>query len=340
MSADGKEARGPPEDHGAFDSHYLRLRAVNLPWHTRPKLPETSFTVEDFCRWAHTRFVSTLKPGEQSCLRGQDLGMRKKLLRHWLSVVVREGVFCHMGRHGSEGIVKVIRWQCEEVMAEKRYPLREGDLLYNKGYGGEPGETPSGEPCKWMRATVEDRHFAAWFRGDPLERFIHEGVPELTTLSPDCPLEHHAVELRRDLRGLIAGSEELSDDSRSQCLEKIADELDAMTPSDVQAEIDAVAEEIGVGDILNAETASVAAKLCILGLSDVAAEAHIRPALEQLTVARALEKDDEGLEILAGVWRRLLHHHGIPICDRPSLGVALLAIGITSVPPRDTLKHL
>ena len=365
--------------HGEFDSHYLRMFAHALPWWFHPTLEKTPYTKADLYKCMEDRLYGVMTPTEQANI-GRIIKERQWLRQHLCYTIAERALYVHTEQESFDNCLAYVRHDLGRVRGH------EGGLVFGQesmkmvympptpGVMAIPSEhhplwnnarshwvkSQADVDMKIVESQKKDVQVAEWLLGNgkdaPIDRWLQNGIPEMTKLSPDCRVGRFEYVFRRRLRDAIAKSgDEFSEADRNMWVQELIDRWlevkddpggqgNLRRDTTIMTRLEDLGKQHEIEDIMEADPIEIIDKLIVLAFKDKEKEKELRPLLELLIMntAKRLEKGNDEqiakLQFIVCTMLKLLTHHGLNQCECPSLGLATVAVRLRVNSKEDLLK--
>ncbi len=317
------------EDHGLFQTHLMRSFAQILPWHSRPQLSETPYALDDFLDLYRKKLVSTLHPPSDFGLVTRDVSLQRTILKHLSYTAVAQSVHRQVFNDTDKEYI-------DELKQEALFASAQGKIempfphhpLYNNYKAYSPDTQLN---LRLMDISRADRDFAKWFATQPLEQLLN-ATPEFAQPSPNVRISNFACTMRKNLCELLQDKSFLDNETAHLAVELIVDEwLSAKEANtDYQKRLEAMLAERGLTNFQGEADELVKRVPSPTSIKSVKDEANIGPLYEHIAILSACDGYNSLVHELVQDWTQAITHLKIPLCDRPTTGLAQLATMINT----------
>ena len=354
-----------PKNHGEYDAHLLHASGHGpsfevlelqireqqkgyrnpwiVPWHMRPKISDSPFTIDDFVQDVRTKLCSAIKEHlsntPSSSVHARDVDGAPSLLQYISHTIVQHACALHTEKISPDQMMAFIRRELRQV-----FPKQSGCFVaetpahpFWHRFRGQNVTASNGGIARYVtgkKPTVLDKKLALWLSGpNPnltgpdgrITGILRESHPFLVECN-DNMIVRYASDLRRRLLNYTKEHPDFDHEDRLWCADRIADEWFNIIPPRAQAQIGAHVDdwELPIPEVLAKHfTPEV--------MASREAFDDKRFVLEQTTIQTSLEtggdmeKAIDDLARIFGVWQEALMKFRLCLSDYPTLGLAFLA---------------
>lgn len=324
--------------HGAFDEHFLRCFAHELPFHIRPARHETPYAarqfIDHFCGCLENALNGNGNKELMIALRTREL-----LRQHVAFTCLERLVRLHAGQETLDGAVAWVRHDLRRIGSNGLISI---PSPYHPLYGNCRSRhtlSASDIPLRVMDATVPDKKIANALAIFPFQETLPAAAERYTSLDTQCRIVRYSVQLLEQIRAILSHEIELTNSTRDIVVHNIIEEWLTIRSGQLGKTADMRRNAHILGQIVNALQKEVAIKevskddpetviACLMPALEKNQESFLKflPLLEQFIIDLAQSKDEGNLRKFIVDIQLLIQKNRAPLCDHPGLGLALLAI--------------
>lgn len=310
--------------HKEFDEHWLRVFSRHMPWYRASRQWTSEYAKDEFIEHARAKIVDVLQPLQ--ILPEQARRPESQFTRHFVYWLLRDAVYTHAGHMTEFDLKKVTRHGLKSIDQQGAFLLSTDDHpLYNHPNAYHT-QTPRGQNVKMLPAQTRDRKAAQALQSESaLNAIFRDALPQIVTADSEMRLSDISPKFREKLRNRLTGKYELDESERLDIVREIEEEWHRVAAQDAFKKMEEAFQALGIEDVLDLPTEQALVNIASIP-STKELETAKRTALELLALRCAEGYDEKDLHRVVPAVDAYLKEFTIAFCDRPTCGVATLAL--------------